>query len=284
MRRTAKNVLLFLVCVALCCLLGYLLTDYQKEQVREEARLEKLASEKKQQDQTSEKEKKKEEPAGTDAVKEETKEPEQPQKALGIACWGDELLSQQAAAASSYTVVLQRLLTEQGYQIPVSNKTLTETCSLTVMKMAGVPMIDIDAYIAKHAAAANGAQLPITEGQTRSLTAEQMARADQAYLPVLFLGYYGGWNYDVNELIEQEQKILETFENKEHFLIIGLPPADGRVSADQYHAAMSQQWGEHYLNASEVCPNGVLSVQGQGELAQAVLEKLKGLGYLPAAA
>ena len=149
------------------------------------------------------------------------------------------------------------------------------------MKMAGVPMTDIDAYIAKHQAAANGAQLPITEGSTRNLTAEQMTRTDQNYIPVLFMGYYGGWNYDTNELIEQQQKVLDTFgEYKDSYIIVGLAPADGRVPVDQYDADMKAAWGDHYVACSEVCTQVALSYQGQQEIAQAVFDKMVELQYI----
>ena len=292
MRRVLKTFLMLLLCALLFGLLSYLLLDYRQEGVRERERLEKLASEQKEgkSEEDSPKEEaeedSKEEPSeeSTEAsVEEETEivseEPKEP--AEGIACWGDELLSTQDAVTNSYTVVLQNLLTTQGYNIPVANKTLTETCSLTVMKMAGVPMTDIDAYIAKHQAAANGAQLPITEGSTRNLTAEQMTRTDQNYIPVLFMGYYGGWNYDTNELIEQQQKVLDTFgEYKDSYIIVGLAPADGRVPVDQYDADMKAAWGEHYISCSEVCASGALSYQGQQEIAQAVFDKMVELQYI----
>ena len=39
------------------------------------------------------------------------------------------------------------------------------------------------------------------------------------------MGYYGGWNYDPEELAEQEQKILDTFgANKDNYVIVGLAP------------------------------------------------------------
>ena len=294
MRRVLKTFLMLLLCALLFGLLSYLLLDYRQEGVRERERLEKLASEQKEgkSEEDSPKEEaeedSKEEPSeaseSTEAsVEEETEEvSEEPKEpAEGIACWGDELLSTQDAVTNSYTVVLQNLLTTQGYNIPVANKTLTETCSLTVMKMAGVPMTDIDAYIAKHQAAANGAQLPITEGSTRNLTAEQMTRTDQNYIPVLFMGYYGGWNYDTNELIEQQQKVLDTFgEYKDSYIIVGLAPAGGRVPVDQYDADMKAAWGDHYVACSEVCTQVALSYQGQQEIAQAVFDKMVELQYI----
>ncbi|MDO5390494.1 MAG: hypothetical protein Q4F24_05325 [Eubacteriales bacterium] len=286
MRRVLKTFLMLLLCALLFGLLSYLLLDYREQGIKEKERLEKLVSEGKE--EKSENSSSKEEPSKEETSQEDSEEEEEPEaveetkkEAEGVACWGDELLSTQAAATNSYTVVLQKLLTDQGYNLTVANKTLTETCSLTTMKMAGVPMTDIDAYIAKHQAAANGAQLPITEGATRNLTAEQMTRTDQNYIPVLFMGYYGGWNYDTKELIEQQQKILDTFgDYKDSYIIVGLAPASGRVTAEQYNADMRAAWGEHYIACSDVCAQGALSYEGQQEIAQAVFNKMVELQYI----
>ena len=277
---------MLLLCALLFGLLSYLLLDYREQGIKEKERLEKLVSDGKE--EKSENSSSKEEPSKEETSKEDSEEEEEPEaveetkkEAEGVACWGDELLGTQAAATNSYTVVLQKLLTDQGYNLTVANKTLTETCSLTTMKMAGVPMTDIDAYIAKHQAAANGAQIPITEGATRNLTAEQMTRTDQNYIPVLFMGYYGGWNYDTKELIEQQQKILDTFgDYKDSYIIVGLAPASGRVTAEQYNADMRAAWGEQYIACSDVCAHGALSYEGQQEIAQAVFNKMVELQYI----
>ena len=286
MRRVLKTFLMLLLCALLFGLLSYLLLDYREQGIKEKERLEKLVSDGKE--EKSENSSSKEEPSKEETSKEDSEEEEEPEaveetkkEAEGVACWGDELLGTQAAATNSYTVVLQKLLTDQGYNLTVANKTLTETCSLTTMKMAGVPMTDIDAYIAKHQAAANGAQIPITEGATRNLTAEQMTRTDQNYIPVLFMGYYGGWNYDTKELIEQQQKILDTFgDYKDSYIIVGLAPASGRVTAEQYNADMRAAWGEQYIACSDVCAHGALSYEGQQEIAQAVFNKMVELQYI----
>ena len=294
MRRVVKTFLMLLLCALLFGLLSYLLLDYREEGIKEQERLERLVAEEKgeksgkksgespSEEEKEEKEEASEENSGEEETTEGAESAEETEKmAEGVACWGDELLSTQAAPTYSYTVALQKLLTDQGYNLTVSNKTLTETCSLTVMKMAGVPMTDIDAYIAKHQAAANGAQLPLTEGATRNLTAEQMARTDQNYIPVLFMGYYGGWNYDTKELIEQQQKILDTFgDHKDSYIIVGLAPAGGRVPADQYNADMKAAWGDHYIACSDVCAHGALSYEGQQEIAQAVFNKMVELQYI----
>ncbi len=53
--------------------------------------------------------------------------------------------------------------------------------------------------------AANGAQLNVTETGIRDLTEEQTTRNDMDCIPVIFMGYYGGWNHDPQELTEQQE-------------------------------------------------------------------------------
>lgn len=199
----------------------------------------------------------------------------------GIACWGDELLSTEEAAIYSYKVILQNLLTENGYDLSVADKTLNGAGTLSIMKMAGVPQIELEAYVDKHQQAADGTELPIEETNMRDLTEEQMARPDLDYIPVIFMGYYGGWNHNISELIEQEQKVLDTFgANKNRFIIAGIIPADGSIDVDTYDRAMEEAWGEHYISTAEVTTQPQASYDGQAEIANAIYQKLIELSYI----
>lgn len=204
-------------------------------------------------------------------------------QAEGIACWGDEFFRGEEADKYSYRVTLQNLLEENGYDLTVTNKTLSGASTLSMMKMAGVAQADLDSYIETHREAANGADLPVTETGIRDLTDDQMERTEVNDIPVLFMGYYGGWNHDLQELIEQEQKILNTFgDNKENYIIIGLRPMDGSVERAAYDAAMTTAWGEHYISAAEVTTQNAATRTGQEEIGQAVYEKLIELKYITA--
>lgn len=199
----------------------------------------------------------------------------------GIVCWGDELLSTEEAAIYSYKVILQNLLTENGYDLSVADKTLNGASTLSIMKMAGVPQIELEAYVDKHQQAADGTELPIEETNMRDLTEEQMARPDLDYIPVIFMGYYGGWNHNISELIEQEQKVLDTFgANKNRFIIAGIIPADGSIDVDTYDRAMEEAWGEHYISTAEVTTQPQASYDGQAEIANAIYQKLIELSYI----
>lgn len=289
--------LLAVVCIGLLLLLGFFLVLNHRNQASETDRLKALAASAEQEEQTdtgqspAEASQDQEETENTEAeqkagegtsVKENSEDPavKVQTEAAGISCWGDEFFSQEDAQYS-YKNVLQQLLTDNGYELQVADKTLAGASTLSLMKMAGVSQTDLDQYIAEHTEAAAGAEIPITETGIRDLTAEQTDRSDADYIPVIFMGYYGGWNYDPNELAEQEQKILDTFgANKNNYVIVGLAPADGSVDQATYDSTMKEKWGEHYISAAEVTTVPVASQQGQSEIAQAVFQKLEELGYI----
>lgn len=283
------KIFLVLLCGALLVsLAGLMLWDRQRQQ-EDNARLRQLIeADQAETDQTSEKVEDSQEPSeeAEEGISEETApeaaaqqaEPEVPVQ--GIACWGDELLSADEAATYSYKVILQNLLNENGYSLTVADKTLNGASTLSIMKMAGVPQTDLDAYVAKHQEAAGGGELPVEETTMRDLTAEQMQRTEADYIPVIFMGYYGGWNHDPNELIEQQQKILDTFgSNKEKYIIVGSIPQDGSVDGTAYDAAMIEAWGEHYISTVALT-NPRASYDGQAEIANGVYQKLLDLNYI----
>lgn len=289
------NFLLAVVCIGLLLLLGFFLVLNHRNQASETDRLKALAAAAAQEEQTdtgraetSQDQKGAENTEAEQNAVEETGEGEKSEdpaaetqtEAEGIACWGDEFFSQEDAQYS-YKNVLQQLLTDNGYELQVADKTLAGASTLSLMKMAGVSQTDLDQYIAEHTEAAAGAEIPITETGIRDLTAEQTDRSDADYIPVIFMGYYGGWNYDPEELAEQEQKILDTFgANKDNYVIVGLAPADGSVDQATYDSTMKAKWGEHYISAAEAVTVPVASQQGQSEIAQAVFQKLEELGYI----
>lgn len=199
----------------------------------------------------------------------------------GIVCWGDDLINGTDSDTYSYMAVLQKLLTEKGYSdLTVINKTLQGGGTLSMMKMAGVSDDTIQGYITKHQQAANGAQLNVTETGIRDLTEEETNRNDMDCVPVIFMGYYGGWNHDPAELAEQQENILNTFQNKDDFIVVGTRPMDGTVSSDDLDKVLSQKWGEHYISLASVTPQPASTKEAQQAMAEAVLQKLEDLGYI----
>ncbi|MBS7209850.1 MAG: hypothetical protein KH034_05460 [Lachnospiraceae bacterium] len=276
MNRDKKwNILSLLVCVVLAVFLIGMLAWGKKADAAESRRLEQIAKE--QENPAPEKEIKEAEKAEKEEP--ETKEAEEA-KVEGIVCWGDDMVNGEASATHSYKVVLQNLLKEKGYNLPVQDKTLQGAGTLSMMTMAGVPEEEVQQFITKHQEAAAGAELAITETGIRDLTEEQKARTDLNCIPVICMGYYGGWSHDPAELAEQQQKILATFPNQDKFLIVGAIPLDGSVNEETLDQVLSEKWGEHYISAAQVSSSPAATYEGQEAIANAVVQKLEELNYI----
>lgn len=299
MRRHGKliNVCLALLCIVLVLILGGLVV-WNRNQTREDKqRLEKLAdetraedredlqkSDKKQEETAKELQQKAAQEAEVTATPAPTfspvpSEPEK-EKTAGISCWGDDLLTAEDTQQYSYMTVLQKLLQENGYNIPVVNKTLQGGGTLSMMKRAGVDDQIIQNFISEHQKAANGAQLYVTETGIRDFTEEDLARDDLDYIPVIFMGYYGGWNHDSAELAQQQEHILKTFSNQEQFIIVGTRPLDGSVDSAALDAALSEKWKEHYISLAAVTSSPSSTYEAQAAMARAVYEKMVELNYI----
>ena len=298
------NILLGFICVLLAILLGFILvTSYKSEQkesrhlseiaddqqsgiedyeaVKERAKeLEKISSEEAE-DAEDTKDTEKTDTAETeDADKTEDTKDETAAAASGIVCWGDDLINGEESNTYSYMEVLQKLLTDNGYNMTVINKTLQGGGTLSMMKMAGVSDETIQGYITRHQQAANGAQLNVTETGIRDLTEEQTTRNDMDCIPVIFMGYYGGWNHDPAELADQQEQILNTFQNKNQFIVVGTRPMDGSVTSEALDQVLSQKWGEHYISLADVTAQPSSTYEAQQAMAEAILQKLQELNYI----
>lgn len=275
----AWNFLLLIICAVLAvALVGFIALDAKSEAVKSAKLVQeaKKGNEKETKNTKSEKE-----PEKSEGKKEETKESEKPQVSVGISFWGDEFFTSENELQYSSRVKLEEKLKAEGYTLEYANKTLAGAGTLSVMKMAGVAQTDLDKYIEQHKASAGGGTLPVTETGIRDLTAEEMERSDKDYIPVLTMGYYGGWNKDPKELAEQQQKVLDTFgANKDKFIIVGVRPMDGSVNIPEYESVMKETWGEHYISTIDICTVTTTTADGQTQVADAVYEKLLDLGYI----
>lgn len=306
------NILLGFICILLVGLLGFLLAmNYQTEQeesqrltelagdqhigiedydaVKEHAaELEKASKDEEESSETDNTDKKskknnqKEDVAEADDTEnaEENADEETARTISGVVCWGDDLINGDASNTYSYMAVLQKLLTDNGYNLTVVNKTLQAGGTLSMMKMAGVSDETLQGYITKHQQAANGAQLNVTETGIRDLTEEETTRNDMDCIPVIFMGYYGGWNHDPAELAEQQEQILNTFQYKDDFIVVGTVPLDGSVTADALDQVLSQKWGEHYISLASVTAQPSATYEAQQAMGEAVFNKLQELGYI----
>ena len=306
------NILLGFICILLVGLLGFLLAMNYKTEQEESQRLTELAgdqhigiedydavkehaaelekaskdeeesSETDNTDKKSKKNNQKEDTAEADDTEnaEETADEETARTISGVVCWGDDLINGDASNTYSYMAVLQKLLTDNGYNLTVVNKTLQAGGTLSMMKMAGVSDETLQGYITKHQQAANGAQLNVTETGIRDLTEEETTRNDMDCIPVIFMGYYGGWNHDPAELAEQQEQILNTFQYKDDFIVVGTIPLDGSVTADALDQVLSQKWGEHYISLASVSAQPSATYEAQQAMGEAVFNKLQELGYI----
>ena len=289
------NILLGFICIILVGVLGTILVMSYNTEQEEAKRLTELAGNQqsgiedyeavKEHAAQLEKGKKKEDTAGEEdaeetAQAEDTAEAETPRTISGIACWGDDLINGEESNTYSYMAVLQKLLTDNGYNLTVINKTLQGGGTLSMMKMAGVSDETLQGYIAKHQQTANGAQLNVTETGIRDLTEEQTTRNDMDCVPVIFMGYYGGWNHDPAELAEQQEQILNTFQNKDQFIVVGTRPMDGSVTSEALDQVLSEKWGEHYISLANVTQQLSATHEAQQAMAEAVFQKLQELGYI----
>lgn len=306
------NILLGFICILLVGLLGFLLAMNYKTEQEESQRLTELAgdqhigiedydavkehaaelekaskdeeesSETDNTDKKSKKNNQKEDTAEADDTEnaEETADEETAKTISGVVCWGDDLINGDVSNTYSYMAVLQKLLTDNGYNLTVVNKTLQAGGTLSMMKMAGVSDETLQGYITKHQQAANGAQLNVTETGIRDLTEEETTRNDMDCIPVIFMGYYGGWNHDPAELAEQQEQILNTFQYKDDFIVVGTIPLDGSVTADALDQVLSQKWGEHYISLASVTAQPSATYEAQQAMGEAVFNKLQELGYI----
>lgn len=309
------NILLAIICILLVGVLGAIFVTSHNDEKKEAQRLEKLADdqqtgiddyesvkehaaelEKEDGSETTENSGDSEETSSeqkseddSDAKKSsdsmdstETADDEENARTIsGVVCWGDDLINGTASETYSYMAVLRKLLTEKGYtELTVVDKTLQGGGTLSMMKMAGVSDEVLQGYITEHQQAAKGAKLNVTETGIRDLTEEQMTRNDMDCIPVIFMGYYGGWNHDPAELAQQQENILNTFENKDEFIVVGTRPLDGTVTSDALDQVLSQKWGEHYISLASVTNQPSATYEAQQAMAEAVLQKLEELGYI----
>ena len=281
-REKKWNIIFLIFGIVLMVLLVGMLYWSRETEAAESRRLQEMAKKTEDSAKTNAGTKVETEAEKSEEVKEEPESvPEEEEKnPEGIVCWGDDLINGEASAKYSYKVVLQRLLEENGYNLPVQDKTLQGAGTLSMMTMAGVPAEEVQQFVTKHKEKAAGANLAVTETGIRDLTEEQTERTDINCIPVICMGYYGGWSHDPEELAQQQQKILDTFPNKEKFIIVGTRPMDGSVDAATLDAALKAKWGKNYISAAEVTTSPSSTYEAQAEIAQAVLDKLEELKYI----
>ena len=115
------------------------------------------------------------------------------------------------------------------------------------------------------------------------------------YIPIICMGDDGGWK-TFDELIKQQQALLDSFENKDNYIILGLfsvpltekqekslpDDDDGKARAklikknnEEYDKVMKEKWGEHYVSSREyLCSNIALDSIEQREIEYKNVDKV----------
>lgn len=206
-------------------------------------------------------------------------DPENQNLVQNLVCWGDDMPGENPETSTAMRQIIQNKLTGYGYGINVQDKTLQGAGTLSFLKMAGVADEVIQNYVNVHQES-GGEETADSEIEVRELSPEQLERDDVDSIPVLFMGYYGGWNHDPNELADQIQQILATFSEQEEYVIVGAAPGDGSVDSAAYDAVMTERFGVHYISMTSITAEAAESAAAQEAAANAVITKLEELGYI----
>ena len=193
---------------------------------------------------------------------------------MSVSSYGD-------GTSSSGVVKIAKDLDEtlEGKDVLVEDYTMDAAGSLSQMKLAGGEQSILDTYVAEHQKLAEEQTLRITETKIRELSEEELVREDQNSIPVICMGYYGGWCGDPEELCDQIQHILDTYTQKDKYLILGLYPSWVQ-DREAYHEEMTSRWGEHYFQLDDVIRNAASSDKGRQEIAEAIYQRLTEMEYV----
>lgn len=195
-----------------------------------------------------------------------------------ISIRGDSYMEDDADKANGYPAKLQALLQAAGSDMTVEDDTWDMAGTLSQMSLAGIDQQTVQNYINNHA------QNGLTDSYDTIVRADISEylkdRDDKSYLPVLTMGYHGGWGNDLNELIEQEKAVLGTYENgTRDYLVLGSYPS-GWTDHNAYDTAMTQAFGSHYISLNSTVTASMMTNDGRQQIAQTIFNKLKELGYI----
>ena len=199
-------------------------------------------------------------------------------KYTAISIRGDSYMEDDADKTNGYPAKLQALLQEAGSGMTVEDDTWDMAGTLSQMSLAGIDKQTVQGYINKHTQ--NGLTDSYDTIVRADLSEYLKDRDDQSYLPVLTMGYHGGWGNDLNELIEQEKAVLATYENGgKDYLVLGSYPSEW-TDHTGYDTAMTQAFGNHYISLNSTVTASMMSGDGRQQIAQTIFNKLNELGYI----
>ena len=197
---------------------------------------------------------------------------------------GDTLDEDGTDPAQGYPAMFQQILADNGKQdIKVEDFTWENSGSLSQMMLAGVDENLVNSYISNHQAAADaaGAELEPVESVIRDdLSEVKKERTDLDSIPVLCMGYFGGWNNAVEELVDQYSRILDTYNRRDRFIVIGVYPDNENIDHGAYDQILVSAFGEHYLSMEAAgMDQPAFDDAGHRQIAQALFDKCNELGY-----
>ena len=221
---------------------------------------------------------------------------------IAISCRGESWAPDGNDREDGWPAILGSMLEENGVSATVSDYTWDMAGTLSQMRFADVPEETVDSYIEAHNE--NGLRGYLYETTVRDdLEESYIEREDYESIPVICIGYNGGYGVSSAELIEQQSLILNTYklqaadaaadasaeDDQENnvddgemgisgkYLIVGHLPA-GWSDLNNYETRMKNAWGDHFVSLNEI-EGDVVSREYREAVAETVYNKLVEMGY-----
>ena len=214
---------------------------------------------------------------------------------IAISCRGESWAPDGNDREDGWPAILGSMLEENGVSATVSDYTWDMAGTLSQMRFADVPEETVDSYIEAHNE--NGLRGYLYETTVRDdLEESYIEREDYESIPVICIGYNGGYGVSSAELIEQQSLILNTYtlqsantadqENdvddgemgiSGKYLIVGHLPA-GWNDLNNYETRMKNAWGDHFVSLNEI-EGDVVSREYREAVADIIYNKLVEMGY-----
>lgn len=225
----------------------------------------------------------------------QTSEEEAPENLpIAISCRGESWAPDGNDKGDGWPAILGSMLEENGVSAAVSDYTWDMAGTLSQMRFADVPEETVDSYIEAHNE--NGLRGSLYETKVRDdLEESYIEREDYESIPVICIGYNGGYGGSSAELIEQQGLILNTYTLQESeadsenivddgemgisgkYLIAGHLPAGWR-DLNNYETRMKNAWGDHFVSLNEI-EGDVVSREYREAVAETIYNKLVEMGY-----
>ena len=221
---------------------------------------------------------------------------------IAISCRGESWAPDGNDREDGWPAILGSMLEENGVSATVSDYTWDMAGTLSQMRFADVPEETVDSYIEAHNE--NGLRGYLYETTVRDdLEESYIEREDYESIPVICIGYNGGYGVSSAELIEQQSLILNTYKlqaadatpeasteaDQENdvddgemgisgkYMIVGHLPA-GWNDLNNYETRMKNAWGDHFVSLNEI-EGDVVSREYREAVAETVYNKLVEMGY-----